>query len=245
MNKPTVVFFDLDETLVQNRLPIQDVFARMYFDFEESLGAENKSVFFTALREQAASLWGGMFYTDTPPEQQFIECFEQAIATTKNVDSSRQHVLAKQMFDHFLNLSANNVSLSPDALDTLKALSDNGFVTGIITNGMEQVQLGKIHALSLQEKVDHVIVSAQARAHKPHPRVFNLALSRAAAKPSLAWQVGDHPVNDVAGAIRAGMRGVFYDPDRSRRNTAFTEVEEKPSHTITRLSDVLGLLGID
>jgi len=244
MNKPDVIFFDLDETLVENRLPIQDVFARMYFDFQTELGVDQKSAFFDALREQAATLWSGMFYIDTPPEQQFVDCFEHTIATACSINEVRRKTLALEMFQHFLNLSANNVSPSEGALETLKTLSNNGYTTGIITNGMEQVQLGKIHALSLHEKVDHVIVSAQARAHKPHIKVFNLALSRADTTPDKAWQIGDHPVNDVAGAIRAGMQGLFYNPTGLKLSEVFSDIDEQPSHTIQRLSDILTLLNV-
>lgn len=137
------------------------------------------------------------------------------------------------------------MTLNQGALNTLQTLNNNGLTTGIITNGMERVQMGKIQALSLDKKVDHVVVSAQARAHKPNAKVFNLALSKANATPEQAWQVGDHPVNDVAGAIRVGMKGVFYDPKGLRIDTAFEQVDEKPSHTIQRLSDVLSLLEID
>lgn len=101
MTKPTVVFFDLDETLVENRLPIQDVFERMYFDFEESLGQQSKEVFFDALREQASLLWNGMFYIDTPPEEQFIGCFEHAISATHRVESSHKIRLARDSFTTF------------------------------------------------------------------------------------------------------------------------------------------------
>jgi len=149
------------------------------------------------------------------------------------------------MFDRFLTISASNVVPSAGALETLQSLRQNGFITGIITNGIERVQLSKIHALSLRKHVDHVIVSAQARAHKPDNRVFELALSKANICPSEAWQVGDHPENDVAGAIRAGMSGVFYDPDQNRLATAFDDLDERPCHTICDLRTTLPLLGIN
>ncbi|MBL4674441.1 MAG: hypothetical protein JKX81_19425, partial [Arenicella sp.] len=66
-NRLKAVFFDLDETLIKNKIPVRELFARMYFDFEEQLGANNKEVFFTALRVEAAKLWSSMFESQISP----------------------------------------------------------------------------------------------------------------------------------------------------------------------------------
>lgn len=240
--KPRAIFFDLDETLVENRIPIRDLFARMYFDFEQHLGAENQKLFFSVLRQRAADLWSTMFETDALPEHQFVNCFRHCIAATGLTEKQRSNDLAQQMFDHFQQLSAHNVVLHDGAEEILRELNSRGIITGIITNGIEQIQLGKIHHLNLQEKVDHVTVSAQARAHKPLPQVFSLALKRANVTANEAWQIGDHVRNDVAGAIRSGMSGVFYNPHAKDVNDAFSDLEEAPTHVIEHHSQILELL---
>jgi putative hydrolase of the HAD superfamily len=238
----TTVFFDLDETLIENRIPVKDLFGRMYFDFESHLGAENKEVFFKALRSNAANLWSTMFESDSTPEQQFIDCFAYCIQATNALDEAKSKEIGQAMFDHYLQLSANNVRFNDGALNTLEALNSHGITTGVITNGMEQVQMGKINSLDIQNKVDYVNVSAQARAHKPHAPVFELALSRAAVSADNAIQVGDHPANDVAGAIRAGLGGVYYNPGRLSVDEMFAELAEQPTHHISDLRQVLELI---
>ena len=146
------------------------------------------------------------------------------------------------MFEHYLSLSANNVVFHDGAQRTLSELRERGIVTGLITNGIEQVQLGKVRKLNLQDQVDYVTVSAQARAHKPYAPVFELALKRANVKASQAIQVGDHATNDVAGAIRAGLGGVFYNPNTHRIEEAFAQLDERPTHHIYHLSEVLDLI---
>lgn len=240
--KPSAIFFDLDETLVENRIPIRDLFARMYFDFEQHLGVDNQELFFDVLRQRAANLWSTMFETDVSPEHQFVNCFRHCIAATGLKDKQRSNALAQQMFDHFQQLSAHNVALHDGVEEVLLELSARGIITGIITNGIEQIQLGKIHHLNLHEKVDHVTVSAQARAHKPLPQVFSLALKRANVTANQAWQIGDHVCNDVAGAIRSGMSGVFYNPEAKDVNDAFADLEETPTHVIEHHNQILELL---
>ena len=240
-DSPKAIFFDLDETLVENRIPVITLFGEMYKRFEKELGNDNQELFFTALRQHAKQLWDTMFEYEISPEQQFVKCFEKSIACTKAVPPKNAARLAHAMFEHYNYLSSNNVALHQDALDTLAELRQKGFITGIITNGMEEIQLGKIHQLELQTKVDHVVVSAQARAHKPKREVFELALAKANVNANRAWQIGDHAINDVAGAIRAGMQGVFYNPNQLDVEKSFAELGERPSHVITSLVQVIDL----
>jgi HAD superfamily hydrolase (TIGR01509 family) len=242
MKSPKAIFFDLDETLIENVIPVQKLFVEMYFQFADQLGHDNKDRFFTELRTRAGTLWATMFDTDLAPENQFKNCFADTINAVDVVSSDEAERLAHAMLDHFHTLSVRNVRLHDGAEQTLATLRDSGFITGIITNGMEQAQLGKIHQLRLESQVDHIVVSAQARAHKPSVKVFNLALERAGVPPSEAWQIGDHACNDVAGAIRAGMGGVFFDPNGDRIETAFNELDERPNHVIQHLSEVLSLV---
>ncbi len=241
-NKLKAVFFDLDETLVENKIPVRELFARMYFDFEAQLGADNKEVFFTALRVTAANLWATMFETQITPEQQFVNCFASCVKATGAADGQQAFTIGRNMFDHYENLSSNNVVFHDGAVEVLAELTSRGIITGLITNGMEQIQLGKIHALDIHNKVDHVTVSAQARAHKPYAPVFELALERAKVSAEDAIQIGDHATNDVAGAIRAGLGGVFYNPKELILEDSFGNLSERPTHHIQHLNQVLDLI---
>ncbi len=239
---PKAIFFDLDETLIENVIPINKLFGEMYYQFEEQLGFENKEVFFATLRENASLLWATMFETSISPEQQFLECFEKSVLATGNISDTESLALAGAMVERFRSLSINNIRFNDGAEQTLATLREMGFITGIITNGMEQGQLAKIEKMALAPQVDHVIVSAEARAHKPKPEVFQLALERAGVSAEQAWQIGDHATNDVAGAIRIGMSGIFFDPSGTRIETAFDELDESPTHVVKHLSHVTDLL---
>jgi len=238
ISTPRALFFDFDETLASNSKPIQQLFAEMYYQFSDHLGTENRDVFFSSLRENARNLWTEMFHHTKSPEQQFVACFAATLGTLDSLLEANTEPLANAMFKSFVELSKTNVALQDGASDVLRILRENGFITGIITNGIEQIQLAKIHALGLQDQVDHIIVSAQARAHKPHIDVFNLALERASIEPNHAWQIGDHALNDVAGAIRAGMSGIFFNPKNDNLKDIFKDIAESPTHTINHLLEI-------
>ncbi len=247
---PKIIFFDLDETLIENMRPIQNLFASIFEPFSERLGNENESIFYKSFGQSAQSLWTTMFDSSESPEAQFLECFHKAILATNSVNLTTARILSSEMYDAYLQLSVDNVCFQSNALTTLNTLSDQGYMTGIITNGIEQLQLAKINHLELEKQVDAVIVSAQARAHKPSKTVFEYALKQVNATAEQAWQIGDHPLNDVAGSIRTGMTGVFYDPkiDTKRSNQqdivdqAFSDISESPSHVIRDLAEIIELV---
>ena len=218
---------------------ITQLLTQVYQHFVPQLGEQNQAAFFATLRLHTSQLWERMFEHNSTPEALFTDCFTQAVHSTQASDQA--HLLAQEMFEYYVQLSSNNIAFQDGALDTIHELSAQGFITGIITNGIETIQLAKVQQMALQEKVDHVIVSAQARQHKPHQPVFDLALSKAGVSAAQAWQVGDHAVNDVAGAIRAGMSGLFYNPNQLCVDTAFAELSESPTHVIEHLSEVVSL----
>ncbi len=238
---PRVVFFDLDETLIENRKPIPELFRDVFAAFADTLGAEHEAAYFAALRTRAGQIWDNMFNTHLSPEQQFADCFGLSALDAQLISAHAAEPLGHAMLEEYIRVSSANVVPYHDAIATLDALRASGVTVGIITNGIERVQSGKIAHLNLRNHVDCITISAEARAHKPHAPVFALALERANALADHAWQVGDHALNDVAGAIRMGMGGVFYDPTGQRRDTAFAEIPEEPSHTVASLSEVLRL----
>ena len=164
MPRPQAIFFDLDETLIENIVPIQEVFAGMYAAFADELGRGQQKEFFAALRRGAGLLWNSMFEHDHSPERQLTNCFAQAIDAVK---PGAGKMLADQMLQQFIAATQTNVRFHPGAETTLHELRQAGFVTGLITNGIERLQMAKIECLNIADMVDHVTVSAQARAHKP------------------------------------------------------------------------------
>jgi putative hydrolase of the HAD superfamily len=97
--------------------------------------------------------------------------------------------------------------------DTLTALRERGLRLGIVTNGETEFQLKNIHALGLPELVDTILISEQERIKKPEPDIFLRAAERLGTTPSRCLFVGDHPVNDIDGAKRVGMRTAWFGHD--------------------------------
>ncbi|HTT73268.1 MAG TPA: HAD-IA family hydrolase [Thermoplasmata archaeon] len=125
------------------------------------------------------------------------------------------------------------VVLYPEARTVLTALRDRGYRTGIVSNHHEGL-LRVVDHHGLRPLVDTVTFSQEARAEKPDPRIFALALRRAGCAASEAVHVGDSLRADVEGARGAGLRPVWLNRSRSEGSPGCP--------TIASLDELLPLL---
>jgi putative hydrolase of the HAD superfamily len=91
----------------------------------------------------------------------------------------------------------------------LDELREADMALAILTNGSVTGQEAKIAHLGLDGRVDAVIVSEAVGAKKPDRRVFDATLESLDADAADAIYIGDHPVNDVQGAIGAGWTAIW------------------------------------
>jgi putative hydrolase of the HAD superfamily len=96
-------------------------------------------------------------------------------------------------------------------LEALDRIRDSGLRLALISNtgrtpgaAMRKV-IGK---MGLLDYFEVTTFSNEAGYLKPHPRIFELTLSRMGAKPGQTVHIGDHDVLDVQGAKACGMKSV-------------------------------------
>ena len=77
------VFFDLDETLIKNHIPVRQLFPTVFHQHQDKIGEENKQIFFEELQPEIKGLWDRMFESDIHPEQQLVTCFIKALNKTR------------------------------------------------------------------------------------------------------------------------------------------------------------------
>jgi putative hydrolase of the HAD superfamily len=93
--------------------------------------------------------------------------------------------------------------------------------------------------LALQGIADRfaaVAISGTLGVAKPDPRIFKAALDEAGADPAATVHVGDQPVNDVAGALAAGITPVLIDRFGRHPDTG-------GAHRVEDLAGLLELVG--
>lgn len=235
------VFFDLDETLLRHTLDGPALVAHIHAQFPGVFGGVSAREFGLTLRDKGQALWGVMFEPTEPGDRALVSLFRDTLATL-GLDPSH----ARAVRDAFVDTVLDGTAPYEGAEDVLLRLRETGVATGIITNGYCHLQDAKIARHGLGDLVDFVLVSEAAGAHKPDPRIFRIALERAGVAPEHAWHVGDHLVNDIAGAESTGITSILFDPhgDRLPQDpSALPEGGRMPSHTIRDLAEVERFVG--
>src|SRR2546423_14608873 len=89
----------------------------------------------------------------------------------------------------------------------------------------------------LADLLDAIVYTPNFPHSKPHRSVFAEIARRLDAKPDECVMIGDRMVDDVCGALEAGMRGVW-----RKNQSGFTSSIAVPTAEVTRLSDLPALL---
>lgn len=90
----------------------------------------------------------------------------------------------------------------------MKELHKRNIKTGIITNGPSVLQHTKLDNSGLLPYCDITVVSGDYDFAKPQAQIFLYTAAQLGLKPEECLYVGDHPVNDIEGALGAGMKAV-------------------------------------
>ncbi|MFS0726623.1 HAD family hydrolase [Paenibacillus sp. 1P07SE] len=146
---------------------------------------------------------------------------------------------ASELMAFYMKEYVDCAVLMEEARETLERIRTSGYKTGLITNGRNEVQHGKIDRMGIREAFDVILVSEEAGIKKPDPKIFEMAVGRLGVRPQACLFVGDHPVNDIEAAASLGMRTVWMQVNQPWREG----LSATPDHTISRLSELRTWLG--
>ncbi|MBJ9977543.1 HAD-IA family hydrolase [Pseudomonas sp. S75] len=134
--------------------------------------------------------------------------------------------LADDAFEVFLH-ARHQVEVFPEVQPVLEILRER-YVLGVVTNGNADVR-----RLGISDYFSFALCAEDLGIGKPDPAPFLEALKRGQVQAASAVHIGDHPSDDIAGAQRAGLRAVWYNP----QGKAWTG-ERAPDAEIQRLSQL-------
>jgi putative hydrolase of the HAD superfamily len=112
---------------------------------------------------------------------------------------------AAELFHRFGTAEAYEVY--PEAPEALGRLRDGGLRLGVISNWDHRLP-GLLEDLGLAVFFHAIVYSSKAGVEKPDGRIFHQAASELGVAPSAVLHVGDGRLEDVEGAVAAGMRAL-------------------------------------
>lgn len=128
--------------------------------------------------------------------------------------------------------------LFPDAIEVLEQLKGRvrlGMVTN--TDGLPGMKRKRLETTGVLRYFDVVVIAGEDGVEpKPSPRPFSMAVKALGLRPWECLMVGDHPVNDIAGAKSAGLYTALLDPEGVKPCSV------KPDYVVSRLSEVVDIV---
>ena len=135
----------------------------------------------------------------------------------------------QQLMNQYRHLSA-----FPENREVLKALKDQGVVTGILSNGDPGMLEVAVRSAGLEGLLDHVISVDSIRKYKTHPDAYQLGLNATGLAPEQIVFVSCNSWDALA-ATWFGYRTLWV----NRYQLPFEELGTQPERTGSSLRDVL------
>lgn len=172
------VVFDLDDTLYPEISYAEDGFRKAAAVLESLYGVKNAyQKIRTLFDEDRQGVFDRLCSSESLPEK----AVEDAVDTYRNNQPEK-------------------LEFYPKTKDVLQYLRQNGFKTGIITDGRPFSQRAKIRALGAEAYFDAIIVTDEIgrEYRKPHPRAFEEMARKLNVRTEEMMYVGDNPQKDFA-----------------------------------------------
>jgi putative hydrolase of the HAD superfamily len=147
----------------------------------------------------------------------------KALIARLNVPESARDEVVNWLVGRFKDITLWS-KVYDDTEPFLESLRRRGYYLGVISNsiGTMEQQLVRV---GLAPHFETILDSAIVGVEKPHPEIFQIALSRAGVAASEAVFVGDTYPTDIGGARLAGLTGVLIDRVRAYPNADCPRIE--------------------
>jgi putative hydrolase of the HAD superfamily len=220
MNNIKAILFDLDNTILDRTSTFNNFtnsFLKSYFDHFE----------------MKQEIFNRIIYLDQDGYKDKQELFSELLEELP----WKLKPLKTELLDFYSTEYVKNAVLMEHAREIVQHLRKK-YKTGLITNGKTVIQYGKIDQLEIRSDFDLIIVSEEAGIKKPDPKIFELALRKLELSPEQCIFIGDHPVNDIEGAAKIGMKTIWMKVNQPWKDG----LTAKPLHSIERLNELYELI---
>ena len=219
-----VVLFDIDDTLTDYRAIVDGAMRQVH----AALAAVGLP---TAEADFLAHFWRVKLPVEVEAESAGWSIMEvrrrwmiATLAACGHPDAAHPDDLAVL----YAEVRDRTVVYQPDAEAVVQQLAQ-AYRLGIVSGGGTRLE-----HFPLAGHFHDALFSYQVGLWKPDPLIFRAALERLGCDPHEAVYVGDDPYRDVAGAIAAGVRSVWFNPG----GRAYPPDAPPPDYVATSLHDV-------
>jgi putative hydrolase of the HAD superfamily len=230
------VLFDGDQTLWDFERVMRDALMATAAE----LRAARPGPFADALRWQDLQV-DRVFVADTMPDvwslaELRVHGFARTLQRRRDAeggDEADDDQLARLLSESYFTHRDRDPALFPDTIPGLDALRRD-YRLGLLSNGSRLPE-----TVGLAGYFETVVFAQDHRVAKPDKGIFEVVQRELGVGPEVCVLVGDHPVNDVAGAHGAGWRSVWIERDGALPFPKDGPLPDAVITALTQLPDVL------
>ncbi|RPJ23959.1 MAG: HAD family hydrolase [Chloroflexi bacterium] len=162
------------------------------------------------------------------------------VLTDKGYGDVSETIL-RNALDRLFAVTQTNWALEEDTPSTLQKLEEDGYRLGLVSNAGDDQDVQQLaERFDISQYFDFILTSAACSYRKPHPRIFELALSNWYFLPTEAVMVGDNLDADIRGAKSAGLYAVWISRRAGQQNGDPPAVQ--PDASLSTLNELPALL---
>lgn len=225
------IFFDLDHTLWDFDRNSAATLQRLYTEYQlDNLGITDFNDFLHKYDAHNQKLWdrfrkGFIRREELRWKRFWLTMLEFGIADVN---------LAHELSSAYLEILPTQTQLLPYAKEVLNHCKGK-YTLHLITNGFDLTQRMKLQYSGIGGYFTEIITSERSHAMKPHPTIFEYALTATGATLDDCIMIGDALEVDVLGAKEAGWDHVYYNPAQLAH-------EHQLTYEVSCLSKLMGIL---
>ena len=137
----------------------------------------------------------------------FLACLGRSDIDHLEMNAAYKATLAKQSV------------LFKGALEMVRGLHEKGYRMAIVTNGLAQVQHGRLDESPIRRFFEGLFISEEVGARKPQPEMFDAVCERLGIDDrSRAVMIGDNLQSDILGGNLAKIDTIWYNYNLATRN---------------------------
>lgn len=215
------IFFDLDDTIwnftanssiaLNELYKISPILRKLFKSTEEFIDIYHRNNFL---------MWELYSQGKVNTQQLKLERWRLTLATRQFEVLT---AVCEELDRNYLDILARQQEIIPGVKEMLQRLTKK-YLIAVLSNGFSKTQYKKLHYSGLGKFITRTIVSEEIEVNKPDKRIFEYAVKETGATPPILM-VGDNPISDIYGAMRAGWHAIWYNP--SQKSFPFTSDELK------------------
>ncbi|APS39880.1 haloacid dehalogenase type II [Salegentibacter sp. T436] len=219
--KPKIIFFDVNETLL-NLIPLKE---EINAALENEMGFD---VWFPKL------LHYSLVETSTGNYQNFSEI---AAATFKMISGKFDKNFSDSEIKNILS-EITKLPAYPDVKPGLEQLNDDGYKLVAFSNGKPDILNAQLEFAEIASFFDGIHSLEEIKKYKPHPESYRYILKKYEVTPKRSMMVAAHAW-DIMGAQRANLQTCFVE----RPEKKFYDLAEKPNFWVKEITEIAEKIG--